>query len=591
MGVTYKLKQEVIDYILELKRNDPSLSCRKISDLSTDHFNKPISKSSVNGVLKTSSLSSPIGRRAKVEKKEEKFQIPQHRKEQIFGNVPSAFLKEKKPVPAVSAPPVPKPIMKPPAAPKPVLESVPVAEPLPPPKATQPLENLGVLFLKVAEWQAKRQGVLRFLCEKFGPLPCDEKTLKLAEAFLFLPLCGERQGTGFENFEKKDLWQVNDISFDPTTNQKKDCCDVLAGLESKRAQIAIEYAQMFSETSLFRFVLQDGSGFCIDAQMNSCWPFDGANGDFSVCLDRGFDSLSRYFISNISPIILRAVTVQQTFPEQALNMLYAFENYPGKKINAIDVTTSKGEIISSFDKIVAKKRRYILGLHTGQGFLSKSLADQKKEPKEVRVASTGETYYCWEAETAFRLPDNRQISANVYFIGQDKGQPPQYALLTNIPKTQASAEEVAEQFILRWPSPLKGYEYFSQRQQQRLDTSGDIFSISDDNFEQKEDLGLFASRDFASRLSNTLLLNLHEYLCRHFFHVDIQNIEFAEAQKMFYSLSGEFLKEKDVLVAKFTLPGAYAHQKELIFLADRINESGVLDPKGRRIFVKIEFSA
>lgn len=588
MGVTYKLKQEVIDYILELKRNDPSLSCRKISDLSTDHFNKPISKSSVNGVLKTSSLSSPIGRRAKKEKKEEKFQIPKHRKEQIFGNVPSAFLKEKKPAPVIS---VPKVVPTSPVLVKPLVspEPVPLAELLPPVKVMQPIENLGVLFLKVAEWQTKRQGVLRFLCEKFGPLPCDEKTLKLAEAFLFLPLCGEQQGIGFESFEKKDLWQVNDISFDPTTNQKKDCYDVLAGLESKRSEIAIEYAQMFSEASLFRFALQDGSGFCIDAQMNSCWPFDGANGDFSVCLDRGFASLSRHFISNISPIILRAATAQQTFPEHVLNMLYAFEDYPGKKITNIDVTTSKGENISSFDKIVAKKRRYILGLHAGQGFLSKGLADQKKEPKEVRVASTGEVYYCWEAETAFRLPDNHQISANVYFIGQDKGQPPQYALLTNIPKTQASVEEVAEQFILRWPSPLKGYEYFSERQKKRLNISRDIFVLPDDKFEPKESSELFVSNDFASRLSNTILLDLHDHLRRHFFHADLQNIEFAEAQKSFYGLSGEFLKEKDFLRAKFSIPAAYPYQKELVFLAERINEAGVFDPKGRRVFVEIAF--
>ena len=137
MGVIYKLNQKVVDHILALKREDQGLSCRKISELASVHFKKTISKSSVSAVLKGSSLSSPIGRRAKKEKKSDKFKIPEHRKEQIFINIPLSFLGEKE------APQAPLPVQPAPL-----------------------VENLGVLFLKAAQWQIKRQGLLRFFCER-----------------------------------------------------------------------------------------------------------------------------------------------------------------------------------------------------------------------------------------------------------------------------------------------------------------------------------------------------------------------------------------------------------------------------------------
>ena len=176
MGVTHKLKQEVIDYILELKRVDKSLSCRKVSELASAHFQKTISKSSVNAVLKDSLLSSPIGRRAKKDPRGEKFKIPEHRKEQIFINIPMSLLGEAKPV-----------------------------APLASFDAPVRWEHLGILFLKAAEWQMKKQGVLRFFAEKYGPVLCDEKILKLTEAFLFMPLFGEHKSERFFEFKANVL--------------------------------------------------------------------------------------------------------------------------------------------------------------------------------------------------------------------------------------------------------------------------------------------------------------------------------------------------------------------------------------------------
>ncbi|MFA4933391.1 MAG: hypothetical protein WC574_02995 [Candidatus Omnitrophota bacterium] len=74
MGVVHKLKPEVIKFIVENKQNDPSLSCRALTQLVFDKLQIKLSKSSANAIIKENNLSMPIGRRQKHKKK--KFNMP-----------------------------------------------------------------------------------------------------------------------------------------------------------------------------------------------------------------------------------------------------------------------------------------------------------------------------------------------------------------------------------------------------------------------------------------------------------------------------------------------------------------------------------
>jgi len=85
MGVTYKLKQEVIDFIVQKKQADPSLSCRKLVILLQEAFQLDVSKSSINAVIKEFNLSNPVGRRS--EKASKNFSIPSDRKQQLLAQV------------------------------------------------------------------------------------------------------------------------------------------------------------------------------------------------------------------------------------------------------------------------------------------------------------------------------------------------------------------------------------------------------------------------------------------------------------------------------------------------------------------------
>jgi len=69
MGTIHKLKPEIRDFIIEEKKSNLTLSCRKLTLLILEHFNIKTSKSSINIVIKEAGLSAPVGRTLKRKKR------------------------------------------------------------------------------------------------------------------------------------------------------------------------------------------------------------------------------------------------------------------------------------------------------------------------------------------------------------------------------------------------------------------------------------------------------------------------------------------------------------------------------------------
>jgi len=78
MGVTYKLKDEVVHFIISQRQSNPLFSCRQLAESASQKFGLNLSKSSVHDVLRESGIVTPRGRKPK-----EKFEIPQEKKRQI----------------------------------------------------------------------------------------------------------------------------------------------------------------------------------------------------------------------------------------------------------------------------------------------------------------------------------------------------------------------------------------------------------------------------------------------------------------------------------------------------------------------------
>jgi|GEM_PF-6381485 hypothetical protein len=78
MGVTYKLRDEVVHFIVSQRQSNPLASCRQLAETTSQKFGLNLSKSSVHDVLKESGIVTPRGRKPK-----NKFEIPQEKKKQI----------------------------------------------------------------------------------------------------------------------------------------------------------------------------------------------------------------------------------------------------------------------------------------------------------------------------------------------------------------------------------------------------------------------------------------------------------------------------------------------------------------------------
>jgi len=78
MGVIYKLREEVVDFIVSQRQSNPLASCRQLAESTSQKFGLNLSKSSVHDVLKESGITTPRGRKPK-----NKFEIPQEKKKQI----------------------------------------------------------------------------------------------------------------------------------------------------------------------------------------------------------------------------------------------------------------------------------------------------------------------------------------------------------------------------------------------------------------------------------------------------------------------------------------------------------------------------
>ncbi|MDP3142576.1 MAG: helix-turn-helix domain-containing protein [Candidatus Omnitrophota bacterium] len=68
MGVIYKTKGQIKDFILEAKKADSNLSCRQLAPLIQEKFGISLSKSTINNLFKAANLSAPVGRKSLKEK-------------------------------------------------------------------------------------------------------------------------------------------------------------------------------------------------------------------------------------------------------------------------------------------------------------------------------------------------------------------------------------------------------------------------------------------------------------------------------------------------------------------------------------------
>ena len=280
MGVIYKLKREVIEYILQSKRDNLFLSCRELAQLTGEKFRFRVSKSSINAVIRDARLSSPIGRRRMINVQSKKFEIPQDKKRQLYEHTQSLISQDKI-------------LFK-----KEEPNKIPIKQRL---INAPTVKGAGLIFLKAAQWEISAKSVLGDLFRKYmdNQVPdnfdaiCDALTcLKILPSEILDDITQEHHG----------FWMLNGFLQKPEAAKLYDWAKHAENFNNLSFEYLFRLEQVFLDVLGFKVALEDGKQIIIDARMTTVWT-DKVHPDFWNSSNKALTMLSNYLISNIHPLV------------------------------------------------------------------------------------------------------------------------------------------------------------------------------------------------------------------------------------------------------------------------------------------------
>lgn len=629
MGVVYKFKKEVIDFVLQQKRMDHDLGCRQLAILASEKFKIQVSKSSINAIIKNANLSNSVGRPASDEPLPKKFQIPSRKKQQLLADVRKVKI-EQKPLP-VNVLPHP--------------EKVPAAEPQrrgfsssrrePIGQATflrhvessrarraqnkgVMREGMGCIFLKAAQWQLSRTSVLGGLFRKhiseLLPLSFDA----VCDVLPCLDLLGVSEPIQVGRLANHALWPLNGFE-QPSSDLEISRANNIIGAISPSVRFFWEYEkekrQVFMEASRFEFHLENGSRIITDACLTGLgeekfppknFPLPDENfseeAGFSACAEQAMTMLSHCVISNNRPAIFLSSAGQKV-----LDMLAAFEGMEGKQFKKVVVFDSAGEPIAGFSLFPRKKRFFMLGVWPWQDeFLLLSKTITSLLSKNTRMVEpfydevTDKIFYVaagpasaeafgeagpapiFQKELRTKKASLRSIAVRTSPEGA-----PIMVILTNC-EDKAPAD-ILQAFLRRWPNldtgPAGGV----------LRAAGASEEIGNEHVRSLPTASIgkgppdvpWPARPDASRVFQDWGDALNRYCQKHFGGEELSNFNIIQLVSMLYSLPGYYVIQEQALLISLCPPAGYSYFNELQRVVQRVNEAGVTDLPGRPLVINI----
>ncbi len=402
MGVVHKLKQEVIDFILQQKADDQRISCRKLAALTSTTFNIDVSKSSVNTILKTAKLSSSVGRRAKSSKQKIKFHIPAQKKQQILSDLNRSkmfILKNDEKIQdgkdfskkadiiiekEVKRKYGEKELENDESRPKLLLnpiqfeseklspeEQIRVKE-LEAPKDeiasvsgdflksqkqwTRNIENLGCVFLQAAQWALSTNTLLSSLIAKHSSKLVPDN---------FQAICNAAILSNKESFEEKrslSCWGPLILNGINNGDENISIVDFFSEAENTHkfnAEYSLKKKAFLLKIKGYKVVLDDNKELFFDARLMSCKKRIGKTKPLPVM--QALDFLSKVIVSNNDPFCLFVLEKGQTI--DGLSEFIAFsEAINNKAAKQVVLLGENNEKIVTFSIIPKIKKNFIVGI-------------------------------------------------------------------------------------------------------------------------------------------------------------------------------------------------------------------------------------
>jgi hypothetical protein len=570
MGVIYKLKPEVKDFILKQKQAHPQISCRSLAKLVHEKFKTSLSKSSINLMFKQAGLSMPVGRRRKMPLR------PVRAREEMIPEV--------KPEPA-------RPIIEKPtpgALPLMPFETERQQVESPKAKLAQPieaeamefpeideqagLECPGAIFLKAADYLIGgsfyfADAIRQYIKSSQAGL------LTKTEGAIYLPLCEPlkiEEGSSYwpflyKVFKKEELF---DFLFDLKKNQQ---------LIQDLKQLA---NHIFQEVRCVQISYLDASSVYLDGQLHTIWSTPHIPYSFVTPIQNIKNYINSCFFS-AKPFVIFTAPGYDVPPKEFFHFMLSFSTM-AKKASRVHIFGSRLEELGVVPLEEGRATHFVFGLWPWQFGHYRNVL-KIKEFKPFKEEMSKQDLYLAEIELELSQPD---LEEKIQLKGAALKKTPEdkirFVILSNI-LTGQTVEGLARLYLERWPNLEESFQDYSRKIELFTYTASpsvDIFSTEYLSFEGERDSEI-------SMLFGNYLKILDTFVRTYFLPFGYENKDFLTTSERFYNLKATVQKLKEAAVVTFHPPAEYKFLADLTYACRRVNEREVVFPPGFRLWLQV----
>ncbi|MGE0267829.1 MAG: helix-turn-helix domain-containing protein [Candidatus Omnitrophota bacterium] len=541
MGVTHKLKQDVINFIIDQKRDNPKFGCRELAELTSEKFKIKVSKSSVNSIIKSTNLSNSVGRPSKkIEEKNKKFQIPSEKKQQIskeLHKIPlpkdtnsvktkNEFLSNQNSTGSGVSLTEQKAVL--------IKNAVDVS------LSQINIKYAGLIFLKLAFLENLEEGFLGTLMQAYNTDHNKEVYDKFCNSvFMYVALDIIQENRDLNLF-LSITDQIKDLSITTQILDEEIKMNTRLSMISK---LELELDQLLSQVGGFLIRLENKKAIKLNANLTELIGADTVIKSFFP-LKTSLDKLSNFIINNTHPLIMVDHLSEDIFSNDFFDLMGALEGVDGYKIEEICVIGTKDadNILASFSFIPQFRRKFAFGVFENNINFTKITKASQWAPKECfKVWSCKEAILYTTTKTDYfnKKVDGLKGDLTVLTVWKGENLAPLFAIITNL---------------------KEGYNYVISRYLEKIGESKVDFSpeksILTAHAQKEQDLADFCHlKDIYMKVYNFL----RTYMICHYFKIDDS-----------YDI------ENNILIEIYKICGTVDFQEnELIFTLD-IKESAPL---------------
>lgn len=431
-------------------------------------------------------------------------------------------------------------------------------------------EGLGAFMLKAADALVGGIELITKIIEK--KIASKSNLLSIHEALVYAPLFKEKIG------QDNGLWKL--INRHYSAEELSSYLTDLQEVKALKTDILAGLSFILEEVLLVRVHFSDESTFLFDAQFYALWSTPNIPYDFSTTQYKIKSYINKY-CQESKPMVIFTSPGYEILTKDWLDFLVKATK-EDKKIVKISFLNHKLKELETINLAEPKNMRVIFGLwpwqHAGLrkveflgDFLPFDLPEQNLQ------------FYL--AETIIQLPQpnaNKSVTLKGAVLKKNPNSKAELVILSNLPKEQVTAAEIACDYLNRWPNFQESFKEFSRKIE--------LFTYSEAAHQLFPAEGMVAIKNSAAEIKESFAIYLEAldaYVRWRFLPLEYRKIDLATMSERFYQLRARVKKRKNVYLISFCPPEDYAYAKDLNYAVASLNQQKILLSDGGILYFTI----